>query len=176
MTGQELLERLLKSYASSFDIERPYEVNGNLYEAHAVFDVTSAKYVLVKKAELWRAKCFEHTFFRVFGAEMGETEVQRFREDIVSQIEPQLVRGGEKYPVQDHMYTYITGIFICENGVTGEARRAVKKFRFFKNYLLSIRGYAEARILVFDLKEKKVFGNRAARELVKGYKKYRKSI
>jgi hypothetical protein len=55
MTGQELFEKLLESYRSAFDITRPFDVNGDIYDAYAAFNVTSAKYVLVKKAELWRA-------------------------------------------------------------------------------------------------------------------------
>lgn len=69
------------------------------------------------------------------------------------------------------MYTYMTMIYICENGVSEEAARRIRSFRYVRNYKMSIRGYSEARILVFDLKNRKLLGNRAARELVKGYKK-----
>lgn len=37
--------------------------------------------------------------------------------------------------------------------------------------LASIRGYSEARLLVFDLEAGEIFGNRAAKEMVKGYRK-----
>ena len=69
------------------------------------------------------------------------------------------------------MYTYMTAIFICEEGAAEEAVKAVKHFHYVKNYLLTVRGYSEARILVFDLKNQKIFGNRAAKDMVKGYKK-----
>ena len=154
MTGQEFLEKLLQSYQSAFDITRPYDVNGDKFDAYAAFNVTSAKYVLVKKAELWRANCFEHTFFACRPALTTE-DLARFREDIVTFIEPQLVRGGEACTAEHHMYTYITGIFI------------------FENYRLGFRGYAEARLLVFDRENHKVLGNRAAKDLVKGYEKVR---
>lgn len=170
MTGKELLEKLLVSYRSSFDIERNYDINGDIYDAYAGFNVTSAKYVLVKKAELWRAECFEHVFFRVTD-ELKAEEIERFRKEIDTYIEPQLVRGGEKLPKKDHMYTYMTAVYICENGVSDDVKKMVKQFRYVKNYLLTIRGYSEVRILVFDLKNQKVFGNRAAKDLVKGYKK-----
>ena len=47
----------------------------------------------------------------------------------------------------------------------------MQRFRYFKNYLASIRGYSEARLLVFDLEAGEIFGNRAAKEMVKGYRK-----
>ncbi len=170
MTGKELLDRLLESYKSSYDIEQSFDINGDIYDAHASFNVTSAKYVLVKKAELWRANCFEHAFFKCTGCLVPE-DLVKFRKEIDTYIEPQLVLEGRKLPEKDHMYTFMTVIFICEEGVADEARKAVEKFKFVKNYRFSIRGYSEARVLVFDMKEKKVFGNRAARDMVKGYSK-----
>lgn len=170
MTGQEFLEKLLDSYRSAFDITRPFDVNGDTYDAYAAFNVTSAKYVLVKKAELWRAKCYEHTFFSCRET-LCSQDLEIFKEEIVNQIEPDIVRGGKDCMEKDHMYTYITGIFICEQGVPKELIKEIYRFRFFKNYRLGLRGYSEARLLVFDMKNHKVLGNRAARELVKGYKK-----
>lgn len=172
MEGGDLLERLLKSYQVSYDIEKAYDIKGDIYDAHACFNVTSAKYVLIKKAELWRANCFEHVFFRVLD-QLNVEDVERFREQIVSYIEPQLVRGGRKCPEKDHMYTYMTGIFIAENGVSDDVKKMVKHFKYVKNYRFTIRGYSEVRMLVFDLQNKKIFGNHAAKDLVKGYSKAR---
>ena len=170
MTGRELFERLLASYESSYDIEQACSINGDIYDAYAVFSVTSARYVLVKKAELWRANCFEHVFFHVKD-NLTEADIERFGTQAATYIEPQIVRGGKRWPERDHMYTFITAVYICENGVSDEAKRAVKHFSFVKNYKWTIRGYSEARIIVFDMAGGQVFGNRAARDLVKGYTK-----
>lgn len=170
MTGHEFLEKLLVSYQSAFDIVRPYDVDGDRYDAYAVFNVTSAKYVLVKKAELWRANCFEHTFFSCKEVLTAE-DVRRFRCEIDTFIEPQLVRAGKDCTPKNHMYTYITGIFICDSKVTEDVKKEIQKFKFFKNYRMGIRGYAEARLLIFDMENHKVSGNRPAKDLIKGYQK-----
>lgn len=170
MSGQELLEKLLNDYQQAFDITRPFEVKGDNYDAYAVFRVTSAKYVLVKKAELWRANCFEHTFFSRRETLSGDA-VHKFREEIVEYIEPQLVRGGRECMEKDHMYTYVTGIFLCEEGISKAVRKEIRKFRFFKNYRFGIRGYVEARLVVFDLENQEIIGNPAARDLIRGYRK-----
>lgn len=170
MTGNHLLEKLLDSFQSSYDIERTCDINGDIYDAYASFNATSAKYVLVKKAELWRANCFEHVFFRL-REKLTKKDIETFGEQIASYIEPELVRGGKKWPEKDHMYTYMTAIYICEEGVAGDVKKSVQRFRYTKNYKFTIRGYSEARILVFDLENQKIFGNRAAATLVKGYKK-----
>lgn len=169
-TGEALLDQLLSFYQSNFDIEKPYYINEDYYDAYARFSITNAKYVLVKKAELWRANCFEHVFFRVLDT-LEKEEIETFRNHILTYMEPTLVRKGEKWPEPNHMYTYLTVIYICKDGVTSDALNAVRKFRFEKNYLCTIRGYSLARLLVFDQKEKKIYGNKAAKPLVKGYKK-----
>lgn len=171
MTGDYLLEKLLDSFQNSYDIERTCDIDGDIYDAYARFNVTSAKYVLIKKAELWRADCFEHVFFRLNKEELTEGEIEHFRREVTDYIEPELVRFGKKLPEANHMYTYMTAVYICEEGVTAEAEKAVRAFRYLKNYLFTIRGYSEVRILVFDLKSSRIFGNRAAKELVKGYKR-----
>ncbi|MDO4312529.1 MAG: hypothetical protein Q4C52_05545 [Eubacteriales bacterium] len=170
MTGTELLEQLLDSYQSSYDIAKPFDINGDVYDAYASFNVTSAKYVLIKKAELWRANCFEHTFFRYLD-NLSSKDLETFHRHVVEYIEPELVRGGKSCPDKDHMYTFMTGIFICENGVPEDVKKQFKKYHFVKNYRFSIRGYSEVRLLVFDLKNRKIFGNAAAKDLVKGYTK-----
>ncbi|MDD2980198.1 MAG: hypothetical protein PHN80_09525 [Hespellia sp.] len=170
MTGQDYLEKMINSYRSAFDIIRPYDINGDIFDAYASFNVSSAKYVLVKKAELWRADCYEHTFFAQ-KQKLSVEDLNRFKKHVVSFIEPQLVRKGEKCTKKDHMYTYITGVYIIDQGISDEVKKAIKKFRFFKNYRWGLRGYSEVRILVFDMENKKIIGNPAARELVKGYKK-----
>ena len=171
MTAQELLDKLLDSYRQSFDITRPFQVDGHAYDAYAAFNITSAKYVLVKTAELWRADCYEHTFFSCRET-LSREDLDIFREEIVNYIEPEIVREGKTCMEKDHMYTYITGVFLCEQGVPKELKKDICRFRFFKNYRFGIRGYSEARLLVLDLKNHEILGNRAAKDLIKGYKKF----
>ena len=170
MLGTELLETLLASYAECYDIQRDYPIQDAVYPAYAKFNVTSAKYVLMKKAELWRVNCFEHAFFSVVSSLQTE-DLQKLRRQITEYMEPQLVRSGAKYPPPNHMYTFLTAIFISEGRVSPEVKKEAQRFRSFKNYLASIRGYSEARLLAFDLEAGEIFGNRAAKEMVKGYRK-----
>lgn len=170
MKAQELFDRMMESYQEDYDIEMPYDIEDETYDAYAGFHVSSAKYVLVKKAQLWRADCFEHTFFRMV-SDLKIADIERFCAQVHTYIEPQLVRQGRSWPPADHMYSYITEILICDGGIEDHVKKAVKKVSYLKNYLLTVRGYCEVRLLVFDLAGKTIFGNRAAKELVKGYTK-----
>ena len=169
MGKEELLEKLLRSYESSFDVFPSYQLGDAFFDAYAAFDMTGAKYVLSKKAELWRVQCYEHAFFRLRDV-LTADDVAAFRQQIIDRIEPELVRRGQPLPPPDHMYSYVTGIFLCDR-ITPEAEKAARAFRYNKNYRLTFRGYTQARLLVFDFSTGRLFGNGAARKLKKGYRK-----
>lgn len=131
MLGTELLETLLASYAECYDIQRDYPIQDAVYPAYAKFNVTSAKYVLMKKAELWRVNCFEHAFFSVVSSLQTE-DLQKLRRQITEYMEPQLVRSGAKYPPPNHMYTFLTAIFISEGRVSPEVKKRCSDFGISK--------------------------------------------
>lgn len=170
MNSEYILDKIVDTYRSNFDVEEPYEFHGEVYDAYAGFCMTSAKYVLVKRAELWRAHCFEHAFFQCRDV-VQNGDIQRFQKQLLEYMEPELVRGGEKEPVKDHMYTYLTGVFISEKAVSDEAVNSLKKLRFRKNYRFAVRGFSEERVVLFDMENHRIYGNAAAKDLVKGYKK-----
>ena len=166
---QEVTEALLGLYAPCFDIARPFAVGKVVYGGYAFCNVTSSRYVLVQKAELWRAYTFEHVFFREMDVFSG-ADLRGYERQLQEEIEPGFVRRGERYPQPDHMCTYITGIFICRGAVSGDVRRQIRRHRFHLNYRFALRGYCESRLLVFDLQEGRICGNRAAKPLVKEYR------
>ena len=163
------MDRLLQFYEPCFDLKRPFAVGETLYDAYAFCDVTSSKYVLVEKAELWRAYTFEHVFFREIDM-FSQGELQEYEKQLREQIGPEFVRKGQKYPIPDHMCTYLTGIFICRQAVSGDVIRAIRKHRFRLNYRFALRGYCDSRLAVLDLVNGQIYGNTAAKLLVKRLK------
>ena len=171
MNNKELLNKFLTMYRESFDVMENFRIEDTYYDAYGFCNITNAKYVLVKKAELWRALCYEHIFFQCVDF-LETSDVETFAQQVKNYIEPNLVRKGDKTMPKDHMYSYVTCVFLCENGVMPDAEKLLKKTKFFKDYMLSIRGYCELRLVAVDLAKNKVIGNVAARELVKDYKKF----
>ena len=153
MNGQEIRDRLLHSYERRYDIVKPSEVNGHTYDACASYHESGAKYVLSKKAELWRISCHEHAYFKAV-EELNDQDVETFLTDLTEWIEP-----------------LVTCIFFADKPVADSVKKKIRKYKYYKNYRFSLRGYCQVRLLVFDTAEQKVFGNWAAWELVKGYAK-----
>lgn len=166
----KILEQLLQCYEAYFDIERPFVSGGVLYDAYAYCQVKNAKYALVKSAQLWSACTYEHVFIQ----EMDRLSCEKLKEwqrRLREQIEPEFVRRGCKCPPPDHMCTYLTSVFICRQALDRELLRQIRRHRFHLNYRFALRGYCESRLAVFDLEKGQVYGNRAARPLMKKYKK-----
>lgn len=170
-----VLEKLLGFYHPCFDLKRPFAVGETVYDAYAFCDVTSSRYVLIERAELWRAYTFEHVFFRETDL-FSRSELQEYERQLREQIEPEFVRKGQKYPIPNHMCTYLTGIFICHQAVSGDTVRAIRKHRFRLNYRFALRGYCESRLVVLDLDKKQIYGNAAAKSLAKRLKQQLTSL
>lgn len=164
------LNTILAKYAGTFDITKDCEMDGRKYAVYAYFSSLGEKYVLVKKAKLWSVKAYEHAFFlREENITPGLLEELMNR--VTDYMEPVLVRRGEKYPEKDHMYTYLTFIILSDRTPDEETQKAIKHFRFDRGYLFSMRGHAEVRLVVADMKEEKIYTNGAGRSLAKMYRK-----
>ena len=87
-------------YERSYDIVKPSEVNGHTYDACASYHESGAKYVLSKKAELWRISCHEHAYFKAV-EELNDQDVETFLTDLTEWIEPKVVREGKEVPDTD---------------------------------------------------------------------------
>lgn len=169
MNSADYLDRLLLRYSGTFDIYQPYTILGKEYPAYGYFFSHVEKYVLVRKANMWSADSYEHVLF-VNAEELTSAHLEEYRRAIEEYIEPSLILKGEKLPEQNHMYSYITIAAVVQKALSPEMKKAVKRFKFEKSYMHSIRGYSQARIAVASMEDEAVCLNGAGRTLKKLYK------
>ena len=169
MNAADYLNRLLLKYSGTFDIYQPFTILGREYPAYGYFFSHLEKYVLVRRVNMWSADSYEHVLF-VQAEELTEGDLAEYRRAVAEYIEPTLVLKGEKLPPPNHMYSYITVAVVVRTPLSPEMKRAVKKFRFEKSYMHSIRGYSQGRIAVATMEDGRVFVNGAGRKLKKLYK------
>lgn len=155
-------------YAKSFDISRDYEIGGIHADAYGFFSTVSEKYVLSPKANLWSVLGFEHILF-LNQKTVELSDIEKAGMLMAEYMAPQLVCKGHKYPPKDHMYSYLTVAFLCEQTPEKAVREAVKSFRYEKDYLFTIRGHAEGHLVMMDLSKGKAYACKAARHLVPFY-------
>lgn len=163
------LNRILTEYEKTFDIHREYKVGNKKVDAYGYFNSYSEKYLLVKEVQLWETKAFEHIFF-IQKENLDLSTLEELLSLIPSYIEPNLIRKGNKYPEKNHMYSYITFVILANNIPDLEVIKRVKKYKFEKSYLFSIRGYSQSRIVLIDTNNKNIYSNRSGKSLEKLYK------
>lgn len=154
LSQEEILEKLLQYYQCYFDIERCGESEAPL-AAKCHFNVHSAKYVLLKKAELWSADSNEHVY--IFS-------VPELNEEIYKACEQAAYDQGMALidPKPGHMYTYITAVFICDS-CTEEAKKLLQKCRLYKSFHFSLHGWMDFHTVLIQRGEKTFVTNRSGK-------------
>lgn len=159
LTSDEYFEKLLVCYSDYFDITRDTSYQELSVAAEAAFHSRSEKYVLVKKAQLWAAEAHEYVFFVRTGHLDGETFAAYSRvilEEGLSRVEPK----------KDHMYTYVTLIFLAES-IAPEVPKLIAKTHCHRDYKMSVYGWMDYRVAARDCTTEKVYTNWAGRQLKK---------
>ncbi len=182
MTSGDYLDKILDRMTSTHNITRNFTADGRTFAAYALYEASSEKYVLSRKANLWKVSESEHVLFMTLpenanpgadpgadpGANPGASPEALFEETgrlISDYMEPVLSRGNEKYPPKDHMRTFLTAVLVLERSPGPELIRKVRRYRFDKSYLFSLRGFSQGRIIVVDLPSKKVYTSPAAKDV-----------
>lgn len=163
MNSGEYLEKLLAEYSHTFDITRNYNLDGRDYPAYGNFYANNKKYVLTEDVKLWEANSYEHIVFAIED-KLTMDILDNYINLLEGVFEPLFVRRNKKYPERDHMYTYISALIICNKAVDKEIEKAIKKYRFEKSYLFSIRGWANARLMCVDLEKRTYISNISNRQ------------
>lgn len=154
---QLILQRLLASHETWFDVYRDYEFGGRMFPGYAEFHSHGEQYVLVKRAKLWEVDAFEYLFFEVadvLDAELLESLVQFMTTQAIQKVQPD----------PNHMTSYLSLVVIA-NRVPDEVKRLVRKTKFRKNFALGIRGWADLRLAVIDLTDRSVTTNSQGKDL-----------
>lgn len=157
-TERELmLERLLVSHETWFDVYRDYEFGGRTFPGFAEFHSHGEQYVLVKRAKLWEVDAFEYLFFE---------SVEHLDEPLLAElVEYMTTVAIEKvHPDPNHMTSYLSLVVIAD-GISDGLEKVVRKTKFRKNFALGIRGWADLRLAVVDLSTQSVTTNSQGKEL-----------
>ena len=150
MTRQEAVDRLCDVYAGSYDVTRCDE-NEHSLAATMDFYATAEKYVLSKKAKLWEANSFEYVYLFT---------VPHLTREIYEQCERLAYEQGRARirPGPNHMYTYISAIFLCDS-CDPEARKSLKRCRRYESFRLSYWGWMDFHTALVVLPEESVATN-----------------
>ena len=170
MNNAQYLDRLLLPYAGTFNIYMPYKIHDKEYPAYGYFFSSVEKYVLVREANMWTSNSHEHVLFMTVD-EVTEEVLSDARSVMAEYFEPELVRNGEKYPPQNHMYSYLTVAILSQKPVSKEIAKKIRRFKFEKGYMFNMRGFSQGRVICASMEDEKVITNYQGRNMKKLYKR-----
>lgn len=171
---ENVLKKLILAHEGWFDVFRNYTYANRTFPAFAEFHSHGEKYVLTKRAKLWEVDAHEYLFF--------QTADTLTAADVLQWTEFMTTEALKKVdPVPNHMNSYIS-LIIVANSVTEDAKKAIRKTRFHKEFNFGIRGWADLRLAVVDLSAQRVLTNAAGKEMQPaieanaGFKSSKKSL
>lgn len=169
MNTSTYLDRLLLCYSNTFDIYKPYTINQKEYPAYGYFYSHVEKYVLVKEVNMWSSNSYEHILF-VTPDELTSELLDEYMNVVKNYMEPVLVRKGEQFPEENHMYSYMTINVIANKPLSPEVKKRIRKFKYEKGYKFNMRGFSQAHIAVATMEDEKVYTNFVNRKNKKLFK------
>lgn len=154
-TNNSIVNKLLASFQSYYNInnfdDEPYLV------ARCDYFEKSEKFMVSKKANLWTANAEE--FIYLFYAPNLTENIYDECMKLVAEAWPKEAHIGP-----DHMYTYVTPIFVCEDFEPAAAKK-LKRCRIYKSFKFSFHGWMEYHTALVcsktegDSREWKLFSN-----------------
>ena len=141
-TREGAVRRILDGYRAYYNITT-FEGEREPLVAICEFFEHSEKYVLSRQANLWEANCEEFVYL---------FEMECLTGDVFERCRDMAYEDGLKRANigPEHMYTYITPIFICDT-CEKDAATAVGKCRIYKSFRFSLHGWMDFHVAVLEV-------------------------
>ena len=161
MTREEMLKKMLRSFAAYYDINT--ETPAAPFAAEAVFHSHSDAYFLVKSAAIGEAESHEYVFF---------ASVDQLNSSLLASLDQTAWDTGisRVKPHSSHRNTDVT-LVVAASSVTEEAKAQIPRLKHYKNYRMSLHGFSHYHLIVADLSSGDLTCNRQGRSLKKLFNK-----
>lgn len=160
----EYLKDLEERYKYYYEVERNKEILGVKLDIFAQSSTEHFRQVLTKKIKIDQHYTKEYAIVKTLKRIGDKSEVENFSKFIKSLVNELVV------PSVNIMCTLINGVLITTSGFSEEAVSFTKKFKFSKSFLLGIKGWCDIRLILVDLKEKKLYSNQKGKDVLSAYK------
>ena len=162
LTREQVIEVLLKNYRPFYNITMCEESQKPLI-AECDFFEQNEKYVLSRKANLYTTKAEEFLYL---------IDVDHLTKDLFHKWLTYCHEEGMKKANigPNHMYTYITPVFIC-NTCDEDAAKAIKKCRIYKSFHFSLHGWMDVHTCAIIVQDNDIISNASGRQNGKILKK-----
>ena len=160
----EYLKDLEERYKYYYGVERNKEILGVKVDIFAQSSTEHFRQVLTKKIKIDKHYTKEYAVVKAEKRFVNRSEIDRFSQFLKSLVNKLIT------PSVDTMSTILNGVLISASGFSEESVSFAKRFKFSKSFLLGIKGWCDIRLILVDLKEKKLYSNQKGKEVLSAYK------
>ena len=162
ITREIFTEVLKDSYSAYYSIHEDVETELPLV-FRADYGARDEKYWFTKNVKIWANETNELCY--VFCAPRFDADtVERCLDFVIEDAVPRVK------PHKEHQYTNFKAVFLADS-FDDEAKTAVRKRKFTKNYKYSLHGYSMLLTAAVDLSDCSTVTNKAGYQLVKYFRK-----
>lgn len=162
MDYEKYMHHTLEKFKRHFDILKDYKIDDYTFDYAAVYNQRSERYFASKKIVLDAVETNEYCLF---------THLSDFNYDFFDQL-CELLKNALLdivNPTTEHMSTFITCIIISDSVHDEKIISKVRKFRYTKSFLLSLKGWAKIRFILVDLSHNKIYPSKEGDKVKKIY-------
>lgn len=143
VSDSDVVVHLKEALRHMFDFTDNYRLAGVVFPLYAKYFRRNSKYFAVKKAEIYAFSNYEHLFYYRLPDVLDETTLTDFI-DLLKANAAEIVQ-----PDHEHMSSVIT-LILDTNGCTPDAERAVRRFRYRRNFKFGFQGWADIKIIALN--------------------------
>ena len=161
METSEYLEQLLLRYEETYDIYKPYYIDGKEYPAYGYFTSDIREQNPEKNGKLWASAGYEHILF-LTADKITQEHVNEALTVISDYMEPRLVRKDGRIPDRKHLYSFLTVLLLSQYPPDKNAIKAVKRYSFEKDYHFKLRGFCTGQLVLASMEDQKIVCSHSA--------------
>ncbi|MFZ5943501.1 MAG: hypothetical protein ACOYVD_05290 [Bacillota bacterium] len=163
MTKEAMLEQFKVKFAKYYDLKDQPEFVTFPIDFYAHFYQVNEKYFGVKSFNMWRMTHDEHCLVKYY---------EHISKDQIENMITVLKKGIDYLvkPDENHMKTFVTGVFIVNNLSDHTLIEYVEKFKYSKAYRFYLYGWCDVRLVLIDLSSRQIYTNKAGREVQNFYR------
>ncbi|MBK5243232.1 hypothetical protein [Clostridium sp.] len=155
--SDKYMNELIKKFESNFDIEYNRQIGGINFDFAGVFDQRSIKYMVMKAAEVYAYKTHEYVFYKHIDDEFQVTDLVKIKSLLHENVNDIVKMDSE------HMASVITFIFSSTESPDLETQKAIRKFKYYKSFLLGFKGWVNVKLIFINSDTNKVITNKFAK-------------
>lgn len=155
--SDKYMNELIKKFESNFDIEYNRQIGGINFDFAGEFNQRSIKYMFMKAAEVYAFKSHEYVFYKDIDYKFQATDLVKIKSLLDEKVNDIIKMDPE------HMASVITFIFSSTESPELEIQKAIKKFKYYKSFLLGFKGWVNVKLIFINSNTNKVITNKFAK-------------